>query len=111
MKINKKVQQLARKSAYCYKAREDRIRLIEDFSFDKPNTKELAGILKNLKLDHIKTLLLTTNNERMIWLSGRNMAAFAVREASMVSTTDILKSDYLLIQKEALTKINEVMKP
>lgn len=111
MKINRKVRQLARKSAFCYKAREDRIRLIEDFSFDKPNTKELTGILKNLKLNDLKTLLLTTNNERMIWLSGRNMAALSVREATTASTNDILKSDYLLIQKEALKKINEVMKP
>lgn len=110
LKMTKKMGQLARKSAYSYKAKEEKIQLVEDFSFETAKTKQLTEILKKLKLDTTKTLLLTAQNDRMVWLSGRNVATLNIREASAASTADILRSDHLLIQKGALKKLDEVMK-
>ncbi len=108
-RIPKKIKLLARKSALSYKAKEKRIRLVEDFSFDSPKTKGMADILKNFELQKKRVLLLTANTNQTIWLSGRNIPSFVVREAITFSTEDVVKADTLLIQKGALKKINEVL--
>jgi large subunit ribosomal protein L4 len=108
-KMTKKVKQLARKSALSYKAKEKKIRFIEDFNFEAPKTKEMATILRNLTLDSTRTLLLTADPNRILWLSSRNIHQLDIRDAMGFSTYDIMKADTLLIQKGALKKINEVL--
>lgn len=108
-RIPLKVKQLARKSVLAYKAKEDNIRLVEDFSFEKPKTGEMDRILKALKLSGKKTLLILQKPDRTVWLSGRNIPMLSVKEATLFSTHDAMHSDVLLIQKSALTKINEVL--
>ena len=74
--ITKKMGQLARKSVFTYKAKDDQIRLVEDFNFEAPKTKQMAEILSKLKLDAKKILLLVPDANRQLWLSGRNFSNF-----------------------------------
>jgi len=108
-KLTKKMSRLARRSALSHKAKDGNVSLIEEFSFDAPKTKKLADILKKLKLDSTKTLLLLSKADRAIWLSSRNIPHLCVREAESFSTYDIVNADQLIIQKDGLKKINEVL--
>lgn len=102
VKLPLKVRLLARKSALSYKAKDNSIVVVEDFSLDAPKTKELATILKALSLNGKKTLLLTSKNELAVYKSGRNIPTVSVREADKASTYDILDTQVLLIQKSAV---------
>jgi large subunit ribosomal protein L4 len=104
-----KVRQLARKSALSALAKENKIRLVEDFTFEKAKTKQIVGILGALQISGSKTLLLTPQANRTVWLSGRNIPSLQVREAAGFSTYDVVNAEMLLIQKSALGKINEVL--
>ena len=108
-RIPLKMRQLARRSALSSMAKGNNIRLVEDFSLEAPKTRQMAGILKALELSTKKTLLLTPQANRTLWLSGRNIPAMTVREASGFSTYDVVNAEMLLIQKSALGKINEVL--
>ncbi len=107
--IPKKMNRLARKSALSHKAKENEIRLVEDFKFEKPKTKQMMEILRSLQLDAVKTLLIVPQTDRSIWLSCRNLPGLYVKTADGFSTYDILKVKVLLIQKSAVSKINEVL--
>ena len=108
--VNKKVNRLARISALAQRAREDKIRLIEDFKFEAPKTQQIRKILLGLSMADSKTLLLVPENDRNLYLSGRNMPSVSVKEARCFSTVDILNAETLLIQKSALSKLSEVLK-
>ena len=108
-KVTKKVSRLARKSALTYKAREDRIKLVEDFTFEKPRTKQMEGILKQLELYGEKTLLITHATDRSLWLSSRNIPKLSIKQADGFSTYDVLNAEKLLIQKSALKIVDEVL--
>src|ERR1051326_4770251 len=102
-KLPKQLRQLARKSAWTYKAKDAAIKVVEDFTFDgKPMTKGMAAILKGLELSGKKTLLLVPRTDQMVWKSGRNIPTLAIVEAAKASTYDILNSQVLLIQKSAV---------
>jgi len=102
MKLPQKVKQLARKSALSYKAKDESIKVVEDFSFDKPMTKEMASILKALDLSGKKILLLVPKTDQMVYRSGRNIPKLNIIEASKASTYEILNTQMLLIQKSAV---------
>jgi large subunit ribosomal protein L4 len=108
MKITKKMKRQARQSAYAYKAKHEAIMLIEDFKLENPKTKEIYQILKNLKVENKKVLLLTTEYDPIIVRAGRNIQNLFIRQASDASTYDILNCDLLVIQQNALDKIVEV---
>ena len=76
VKISAKVKKLARKSALSYKARDNAIMIVEDFSFGEPETKLMFNVLKRLSLDKKKTLLLTGKNDEIVYKSGRNIPSF-----------------------------------
>ncbi|MDI6765740.1 MAG: 50S ribosomal protein L4 [Bacteroidota bacterium] len=101
-KLPQQVKQLARKSALSYKAKETAIKIIEDFSFDIPRTKEMQSILNALELSKKKTLLLVPKTEQSIWKAGRNIPTLNILEASKASTYEILNNKMLLIQKSAI---------
>ena len=86
-----------------------RARIAEDFTFDKPKTKLMAGLLKKFKFDQAKILLLLPSTNPTLLLTSRNVPFLEVREANGFSTYDVVKADVLLIQKSALTKIHEVL--
>jgi len=102
LKITAKVKALARKSALSYKAKDNSIVVVEDFSLDAPKTKDLTSVLKALSLYGKKTLLITSKNEESVYKSGRNIPTVNIREADKASTYDILDTQVLLIQKSAV---------
>ena len=108
-KITKKMKILARKSALAVKAREDRIKLVEDFAFEQPKTKQMELILKQLKLTNDKTLLITSKTDRFLWLSSRNIPKLSIKQADGFSTYDVISAEKLLIQKSALKRVGEVL--
>ncbi|MBK7103987.1 MAG: 50S ribosomal protein L4 [Ignavibacteriae bacterium] len=107
--INKKVNKLARKSALSYKAKAEQIVVVEDFNFDSPKTKDFISILKSLKLDGKKTLLLTADNLVNVYKSGRNVDRINILEATNASTYDLLNNQILLVQKGAIEKIEKIL--
>ena len=107
--LPKKIKQLARKSALSYKAKDAAIKVVEDFTFEMPKSKEIASILKALELTGKKTLLLVQKNDEIIWKSGRNIPKFKVIEASKASTYEILDNQMLLIQKSAVEVLEKTL--
>ncbi len=101
-KLPKQVRALARKSALSLKAREAAIKVVEDFTFDAPKTKEMASVIKALELTGKKTLLLVSKNDKHVWKSGRNIPRLHVMEAAKASTYELLDNQVLLIQKSAI---------
>ena len=108
-KLNKKVKQLARKSALTYKAKEDGIIMLEDFSFDAPKTKEMVNIAKNLKVDGKKLLFVLPEANKNVYLSARNLQKADVIEAAKVNTYKILDADVLVITEKSLETINGIL--
>jgi len=110
IKLNKKVKRLARKSALSSKAGEGKIVVVEDFSFEAPKTKEYINILQRLKLnDDVKTLLITADIEKEVYLSARNLQKADVTRASDVNTYQILHANTLIISEGAVSKIQETL--
>lgn len=104
------MHRLARKSALSVKAREGQIRIVEDFSFPAPRTREMAAVLAALGLDATKTLLLTPRSDSSVVKSGRNIPALAVKVADKASTYDFLNNAMLLIQKSAVEVLENTFK-
>jgi large subunit ribosomal protein L4 len=104
-KLPQKVRQLARKSALSYKAKDEQLIVVEDFSFDKPKTKDFVSMMEALNLNGKKILLLTGKNETNLYKSGRNINKVSVMEASKASTYDILNNQILVLQHTAVEAI------
>lgn len=103
--IPKKAARLARKSALSLKAKENEITIVEDFSFDKPKTKDMFEVIKSLKLDSTKTLLLVSEKNEALYKSGRNLPKLNVLISDQAATYDLLNNKMLLIQKSAVEKL------
>ena len=108
-KLNKKVKQLARKSALSYKAQENAIVVVEDFTFEAPKTKEFLNIAKNLKVDGKKVLVVLPENDKNVYLSARNLQKAAVLEARNVNTYKVLDADVLVITENSLKAIDGIL--
>ena len=106
VKLNKKLKKLARKSALSLKAQEKAITIVEDFDFKTPKTKKFLDVLKALKLDDQKTLLVFGKNNN-VYLSSRNFKGSDVVPSSEVSTYKILNAKQLVISESSLNSINE----
>ncbi len=104
------MHRLARKSALSAKAKEGQIKVVEDFSFAAPKTKEMATVLSALGLDETKTLLLTPKSDLNMVKSGRNIPDFSVMVADKASTYDFLNNGMLLIQKSAVEVLENTFK-
>lgn len=108
-KLNKKLKQLARKSALSYKAQENGIVVLEDFHFEEARTKNLVNMLKNLNVADKKTLLVMPDSEANLVLSARNLKKTKVLQAGMLNTYDILNANSLLIAESSVQKIEELL--
>ena len=106
-KLPQKVKQLARKSALSYKAKDEQLIVVEDFSFEKPKTKDFVSMMEALKLSGKKILLLTGKNDTNLYKSGRNINKVSVLEASKASTYDILNNQILILQHTAVEAISK----
>ncbi len=106
--INRKVKLLARKSAFTLAARENGVIVVEDFSWDKPATRSMAGLLKAFKLSGKRVLILTGVQDNNLYLSTRNIYKLDLKPADQPSVRDIVNSDVLLLTKSAVGKLQEV---
>lgn len=107
IKLNKKVKTLARISALSSKMTAGQIKVVEDFTFDAPQTKAFANILKGLEADKNRTLLVTGEMDKMVYLSSRNIKKANVARAQDLNTYDVMAANTLLISEGALEKIKE----
>ena len=107
-KLNKKVKQLARKSALSYKAKENGIIILEDFNFNAPKTKEFVAIQNNLKINDKKSLFVLSEVNKNIYLSSRNLQGVRVVTASDLTTYDILNASSVVFLEGSLDKIEGV---
>lgn len=108
-KLNKKVKQLARKSALSYKAQANSIVVVEDFNLDAPKTKDFVNIAKNLKVDGRKTLLVLPEVNKNVYLSARNLQQAEVMTASTLNTYKVLNADVLIMTENSLKAIVEIL--
>ncbi len=102
VRLTKKAKRLARMSALSLKASEDAIKVVEDFSFDEPKTKEIVTILNGLGIGDKKVLILTKETDSVIYKSANNLKKVHVLEAAKPSTYEIMNADIILIQKSAV---------
>lgn len=108
-KLNLKVKALARKSALSYKAQENAIVVVEDFSFDAPKTKDFVNITKNLKVDGKKLLLVLPEVNKNVYLSARNLQGTEVMLASTINSYKVLNADVLVMTENSLKTIDEIL--
>ena len=106
-KLNKKVKQLARKSALAYKAKDNQIVVIEDFVIQEPKTKEYLNIMSSLKLDGKKSLLVVKEPDKNLYLSSRNLYNAKVVTSSELSTYDIMNSVSLVLMESSIDSIQK----
>lgn len=108
-KLNKKVKRLARKSALTYKAKDNNIIVLEDFTFDTPKTKDYLNILNNLEQANTKTLMVLPEANANIVLSSNNLKKAKVVMASNLCTYDIMNANTLLILEGSVKEIEETL--
>jgi large subunit ribosomal protein L4 len=104
-KLNKKVKQLARRSALAYKAQENAIVVVEDFNIETPKTKEVIAILNNLKVAEKKVLMVMPGANKNVYLSARNLPKTNVAIAADLNTYGILNAGVLVVTESALANI------
>jgi len=109
-KLNKKVKDLARRSALSYKAKDQQIAVIEDFSFDAPKTKQYQSLLKSLSLADKKTLLVLADANKNVALAGRNIPNTKIITASQINTYDVVNADQLILLESSINKIDNLLK-
>jgi large subunit ribosomal protein L4 len=107
-KLNKKLKRLARVSALSYKAKENGIIVLEDFSFESPRTKDFVAMLQNFELGDQKVLVVLKGNDKNLYLSSRNVQKAKVVSASSINTYDILNASRLLIAESSIDEINKM---
>jgi large subunit ribosomal protein L4 len=106
-KVNKKVKKLARKSALSHIAKNMGIIVLEDFSFEKPNTKSYIDFLSNFDLLDNKTVLVVAESNKNILLSSRNISKARVVLASELNTYDVMNANKLMIMESSINEIEK----
>ena len=107
-KLNKKIKELARKSVLSAKAQDNKIVIVEDFTFEAPKTKDFVALTKNLKLEGQKTLLLLAGIDKNVYLSARNVPDTRVMTASDVNTYALLNNKAIVMTESSLEVINKL---
>jgi len=108
-KLNKKVKSLARRSALSYKAQDNAIIVVEDFTFDAPKTKDFVNVVKNLKVDDKKSLFVLSGSNKNVYLSARNLQGSKITAANLLNTYSVLDADVLVVTEESLKTIEQML--
>ena len=108
-KLNKKLKQLARRSALTYKAQDGAITVVEEFSFDAPKTKQAIELTKNLNVADKKILLVMSETKANVILSCRNLPNVKVVNAASLNTYDVMNAAVLVMAEGAVNVINEML--
>ena len=108
-KLNKKVKQLARKSALSQKAIDNAVVVVEDFNFDAPSTKAFIEVLNNLKVSERKQLFVLPSSNKAVYLSARNLKGTQMAIASDINTYGIMNAEVLVVTESSLEIINNTL--
>jgi large subunit ribosomal protein L4 len=108
-KLNKKVKALARKSALSYKAKDESIVILEDFSLETPKTKDFINILKGLNIDNQKVLLVLPENNNYVYLSARNLEKADVITVSDLNTYRVMNAAKLVFSERSVEIIEHIL--
>ncbi|HKL92381.1 MAG: 50S ribosomal protein L4 [Bacteroidales bacterium] len=108
-KLNKKVKDLARKSALSYKAKDQSILIVEDFTFDMPKTKDFVTLTNNLKIADKKSLFVLGEANKNVYLSARNLSSTKVVTVSELNTYKVLDSKSLVLTESAVAGIESIL--
>ena len=108
-KLNKKVKALARRSALSYKAQENAILVVEDFTFEAPKTKDFVTIVNNLKIADKKVLVVLPEANKNVFLSARNIERANVAIASALNTYSVLNAQTLVVTENSLKVIENIL--
>ncbi len=104
-KLTKKLNRLARKSALSLRVKESNLIVVDDFKFNTIKTKQVADILKNLKITKEKSLLLLPEVDNQIFLSGRNIKNLTIQPADKISAYDVLNHKKIILIRGAVSTI------
>lgn len=107
-KLNKKVKSLARKSALTSKLQKEEIVVVEDFTFDSPQTKQYREILANLNLSDKRSLLVTGDNDSNLYISSKNLKRSKVMRVNELNTYAVLDNNCLILSESSIEKMKEL---
>lgn len=107
-KLNKKLKELARKSALTFKAQDNQIIVVEDFTFEAPKTKEMVKIANNLKIGDKKFTLVLASREENVYLSARNLENARLVSASELNTYVVMDNKALVLTESSVAVLNEL---
>ena len=108
-KLNLKTKQLARKSALTYKAQENGIIVVEDFNYETPKTKQFIELMKNLKVEGKKVLVLMPADDKNVYLSARNLQKAEVMGAAKLNAYKTMNADVVVMCESAVKTIDEIL--
>lgn len=108
-KLNKKLKDVARKSALTYKAQGNNILVLEEFNMATPKTREYISILENLKVNNSKTLLVVADYNTNLYLSSRNLAKAKVMKAADLNTYEIMNAKNIILLENSVKAIEETL--
>ena len=109
-KLNKKVKQLARKSALSYKASTNQIFVVENLVFATPKTKDFVEMTKSLKVVDKKPLIILADANKNVYLSARNLTSAKVVTVSELSTYIVLDAKALVLTEDAVVAVEQIFK-
>ena len=109
-KLNKKVKQLARKSALSVKAQDNAITVVEDSAFEAPKTKEFVKFAKNIQVADKKAVMVLSDQNKNVYLSARNLPNVEIVTASSLNTYKIMNNRSLILSESSVAVINEFEK-
>jgi large subunit ribosomal protein L4 len=110
MKLNKKVKQLARRSALSYKALNNEITVVDQLNFEGPKTKEFVAMTKSLQVANKKPLIILANANKNVYLSARNLTSVKVVTVSELSTYTVLNAKTLVLTEESVVALEQIFK-
>ena len=108
-KLNKKVKQLARKSALSIKVKSDNLKVVENFTFEVPKTASFINLMAALGLDKKKSLFIVGDYDKNLYLSSRNLQGVKVVNSSEISTYDIMNASEVVLSEGAVEKITAIL--
>ena len=108
-KLNKKVKQLARKSALSMKVKSENLKVVENFTFEVPRTTSFINVMAALGLDKKKSLFIVGDYDKNLYLSSRNLQGVKVVNSSEISTYDIMNASEVVLSEGAVEKITAIL--
>jgi large subunit ribosomal protein L4 len=108
-KLNKKVKQLARKSALSMKRKSENLKVVENFTFEVPKTTSFINVMAALGLDKKKSLFIVGDYDKNLYLSSRNLQGVKVVNSSEISTYDIMNASEVVLSEGAVEKITAIL--